>query len=144
APMTQSVTVALLPVLARASILEVGFRATEGAGRLDVSGRSVLSEFAYCPCTQIGRDAMSQIMRAKIVLVALVMAGAMSMRTTSAQQPTVAPVNDVPNPYQTVLNWAQLPEGRKWGSTAGVDIGPDGRVWAINRCDGGGSSCDTA
>jgi len=23
-------------------------------------------------------------------------------------------------------------------------IGPDGRIWAINRCDAGGSSCDTA
>src|ERR1700737_148074 len=44
------------------------------------------------------------------------------------------PANDLPNPYRTVTNWAQLPDGRKWGSTAGVDIGPDGNVWAYDRC----------
>ena len=45
-----------------------------------------------------------------------------------------APSNDLPNPYHTVTNWAQLPDGRKWGSTAGVDIGPDGNIWAYDRC----------
>ena len=33
-----------------------------------------------------------------------------------------------------------LPDGRTWGSTAGVDIGPDGHVWACDRCRAG--SCD--
>lgn len=46
---------------------------------------------------------------------------------------------DVPNPYKTVTGWAQLPDDRKWGSTAGVDIGPDGNVWAYDRC--GANSC---
>jgi hypothetical protein len=46
---------------------------------------------------------------------------------------------DVPNPYKTITGWAQLPDGRKWGSTAGVDIGPDGNVWAYDRC--GANSC---
>ena len=37
-------------------------------------------------------------------------------------------------------DWVQLPDGRTWGSTAGVDIDPDGRhVWAIDRC--GANSC---
>ncbi len=49
------------------------------------------------------------------------------------------PSNDVPNPYRTVTGWAHLPDGRKWGSTAGVDIAPDGSLWAIDRC--GGNSC---
>ena len=44
------------------------------------------------------------------------------------------PSNDLPNPYHTVTNWAQLPDGRKWGSTAGVDIAPDGNIWAYDRC----------
>jgi sugar lactone lactonase YvrE len=35
-------------------------------------------------------------------------------------------------------NWAHLPDGREWGSTAGVDIGPDGQVWAYDRCGGVG------
>ncbi len=53
----------------------------------------------------------------------------------------------LPNPNSTViLNWAPLPDGRTWGSTAGVDIGPDGHIWAYDRCgafslEGG---CDTS
>ncbi len=47
--------------------------------------------------------------------------------------------NDVPNPYKTITGWAQLPDGRKWGSTAGVDIGPNGNIWAYDRC--GANSC---
>jgi hypothetical protein len=48
---------------------------------------------------------------------------------------------DFPNPYQpAVRNWATLPEGRTWGSTAGIEIGPKGEIWAIERC--GANSCD--
>jgi sugar lactone lactonase YvrE len=54
-------------------------------------------------------------------------------------QPSYPPSNDLPNPYKTVLNWAQLPDERKWGSTAGVDVGPDGHIWAYDRC--GANSC---
>lgn len=48
------------------------------------------------------------------------------------------PTNNLPNPYQgSVL---QLPGGRTWGATAGVDIDRDGKsVWAIDRC--GANSC---
>ena len=49
-------------------------------------------------------------------------------------QPSYAPPNDLPNPFQTMAGWAQLPDGRKWGSTAGVDVGPDGHIWAYDRC----------
>src|SRR5947207_13775836 len=28
--------------------------------------------------------------------------------------------NDLPNPFQAGVHWGQLPNGRKWGSTAGV------------------------
>ena len=59
---------------------------------------------------------------------------------TSAQSDPVTPINDRPNPYSTTDGWVELPEGRTWGSTAGVDIDPDGRhVWAIDRC--GSNSC---
>lgn len=48
--------------------------------------------------------------------------------------------NSYPNPYRTVENWAQMPEGRKWGSLSAVDIDRDGKsVWIAERC--GGNSC---
>jgi sugar lactone lactonase YvrE len=47
--------------------------------------------------------------------------------------------NDLPNPYRMVTGWAQLPDGRKWGSTAGVTVGPDDTIWAYDRC--GANSC---
>lgn len=44
-------------------------------------------------------------------------------------------VQTLPNPNPVVITqWADLPDGRTWGSTAGVDIGPDGHVWAYDRC----------
>jgi len=50
------------------------------------------------------------------------------------------PLNDLPNPYGST-HWADLPDGREWGSTAGVDIDPDGvHLWAIDRC--GANSCE--
>jgi hypothetical protein len=59
----------------------------------------------------------------------------------------------LPNPAPKVIrNWGELPAGRKWGTSAGVDIDPkDGHVWAYERCGagtlggagGGGVSCDT-
>jgi hypothetical protein len=54
-------------------------------------------------------------------------------------QPSYPPPNDLPNPYSTVAGWAHLPDGRRWGSTAGVDVGPDGHIWAYDRC--GANSC---
>ena len=45
----------------------------------------------------------------------------------------------LPNPAPMVTrNWGQLPAGRKWGTTAGIDIDPtDGNVWAYERCGAG-------
>jgi len=49
------------------------------------------------------------------------------------------PINDLPNPYSSIDGWGKLPDGREWGSPAGVDIDPDGNLWAIDRC--GSNSC---
>lgn len=44
------------------------------------------------------------------------------------------------NPYRTVENHFQLPDGRKVGSTAGITVDRDGAsVWAFERC--GGNNC---
>lgn len=52
----------------------------------------------------------------------------------SAQQ-GAPPPNNLPSPYETVMNWGTLPPGRTWGSTGAVNIDRDGvSVWAIERC----------
>ena len=58
---------------------------------------------------------------------------------------------DNPNPV-VANNWGELPQGRIWGHTAGIDIDPiDGHIWAYERCAAGGNqragtgpvNCDT-
>jgi DNA-binding beta-propeller fold protein YncE len=59
----------------------------------------------------------------------------------------------LPNPAPKVTrNWGQLPAGRKWGTSAGIDVDPiDGHIWAYERCGagaaggaaGGGVNCET-
>ena len=57
---------------------------------------------------------------------------------TAIADPVAA--GDLPNPAAEVMaDWADLPDGREWGSTAGVDIDPnDGHIWAYDRCGGVG------
>jgi len=52
--------------------------------------------------------------------------------------------NDLPNPYRPGESWGQLPEGRKWGSSASVSTAPDGTIWVVDRCGNsgaGGTTC---
>ena len=52
----------------------------------------------------------------------------------------VAPINNLPNPYETARNWGALPDGRKWGSVSAVGVDIDGKhLWAGDRC--GANSC---
>lgn len=58
---------------------------------------------------------------------------------TPADDATDPALRDLPNPNPVVVaGWGPLPEGREWGASAGVDIGPDGTVWAYDRCGGTG------
>ena len=38
-----------------------------------------------------------------------------------------------------LVRFAPLPDGRSWGSTAGVTVAADGTIWAYDRC--GANSC---
>ena len=56
----------------------------------------------------------------------------------------------LPNPNPEIHNeWGTLPDGREWGSTAGIDIDPtDGHVVGYERCASGsaggpGVNCDS-
>jgi sugar lactone lactonase YvrE len=47
----------------------------------------------------------------------------------------------LPDPFgPPQRHWAKLADGKPWGTTAGIEIGPHGEIWAIDRC--GDGSCD--
>ena len=52
--------------------------------------------------------------------------------------------NNLPNPFEQGAHWGRLPDGRHWGSTAGIATGPDNTIWVIDRCGlrgAGGTLC---
>jgi sugar lactone lactonase YvrE len=52
-----------------------------------------------------------------------------------------AMAKSLPDPFgPPQRQWAKLPDGRAWGTSAGIEIGPHGELWAIDRC--AGTSCD--
>jgi sugar lactone lactonase YvrE len=64
----------------------------------------------------------------------------LALLSSAAFAQGTAPTNSAPDPYRTVANFAKMPMGRNWGSTAGVAIDPDGvSIWAVDRC--GANSC---
>ena len=78
-------------------------------------------------------------------LLAAWSAGARASTSVSAQAAKATKVANpitgegLPNPAPKVTrNWGQLPAGRKWGTSAGIDIDPkDGQIWAYERCGAG-------
>ncbi len=80
----------------------------------------------------------------KIACGVLALAALLSAQTSTL--PAVSPLgahNDLRTPFKAGVSWGQLPGGRKWGSTAGITIGPDGHVWALDRCGAGGGASAT-
>ena len=86
---------------------------------------------AFCACAALLLSAWSS------GTATTMSAAAQTAKTTTAGNPITG--EGLPNPAPNVTrNWGQLPEGRKWGSSAGVDIDPkDGHVWAYERCGAG-------
>ena len=73
-------------------------------------------------------------------LVARLVAALIILRAVVVAQGDVQPINNLPNPYQTVERYFKMPEGRTWGSTSAVEIDKDGRsIWVAERC--GANSC---
>ncbi len=57
-----------------------------------------------------------------------------------AEHADVTPVNNLPNPYETVRDWSNPPAGRQWGSISAINIDIDNEsVWIGDRC--GANSC---
>ena len=84
---------------------------------------------------------MSASRRLRFAFLAGALAAALPGGTASTQEDVLDPArNSLPNPTkQVVTGWGPLPDGRMWGMSAGVDIGPDGHVWAYDRC--GANTC---
>jgi kynurenine formamidase/sugar lactone lactonase YvrE len=75
--------------------------------------------------------------RLTVAAGALLMALSQHSPEGARLQATAQTAGSLPNPYQVVANHFKLPEGRKIGSTAAIDIDRDGRsVWVFERCGG--------
>jgi DNA-binding beta-propeller fold protein YncE len=62
-----------------------------------------------------------------------------ALATASAAQPISLAA--LPDPFGPPMRqWAKLADGHAWGTTAGIETGPHGEIWAVDRC--GGTSCD--
>ena len=63
----------------------------------------------------------------------------LSAQTAAAKAANPVTGEGLPNPAPKVTrNWGELPAGRKWGTSAGIDIDPkDGNIWAYERCGAG-------
>src|SRR3989442_322215 len=86
-----------------------------------------------------GGTVMSHSGRVRFTLVTIIAVMAQSGWQAFTQS-DAPPVNDMPNPYRTVENWAKMPEGRKWGATSAVEIDLDGKsIWVAERC--GANTC---
>ena len=57
----------------------------------------------------------------------------------SYSQTDSPPLNDLPNPYRTVRDWAQPPGGAPWAAVTAIEMAPDGSIYVIHRCSG--NSC---
>ena len=73
--------------------------------------------------------------------VSIVYSSSGTIAPLSAQGKVANPITGegLPNPAPKVTrNWGELPAGRKWGTSAGLDIDPkDGNVWGYERCGAG-------
>src|SRR6516165_9766098 len=79
------------------------------------------------------RTTMSHAFRATVMIAAV---GALSGMAGERLYAQGADPNAAPNPYKMQENWAQLPEGRKFGAAIKVQVDhSDGKsIWVFDRC----------
>lgn len=68
--------------------------------------------------------------------LAAVLAAIVLVSNAALAQNAITPVNDLPNPYEIVGSWGELPPGRTaWGSTGAINVDLDGvSMWVVERC----------
>jgi hypothetical protein len=74
---------------------------------------------------------------AMMKVTAALAAIAVFVGVAAAQAPSLLmkPLNDeLPNPYRTLQNWAELPQGMTWPAITGALEGSDGRLYVLGRC----------
>ena len=77
----------------------------------------------------------------RMMLRMMVIAATSLCGASAFAESDVQPTNNLPNPYQTIAPWGDLPDGRTWGALSAVTIDNDGEsVWVANRC---GANPDT-
>jgi hypothetical protein len=60
--------------------------------------------------------------------------GAAWLTGAAAAQTAGGPSNDLPQPYQTTRDWAQLPAGTPWAAVTAVEPAADGTIYIVHRC----------
>ena len=82
---------------------------------------------------------MSETGLLKLALGGAIVAALAATGPTALAQNDVKPVNDLPNPYQTISDHFKLPEGRR-GDRRAPSTSRDGQsIWVAERC--GANSC---
>lgn len=63
-----------------------------------------------------------------VIAVALLVSGCTRVHVE------VEAVNEAPNPYRTVRDWARMPAGFRWAAVTAVEPAPDGSIYVVHRC----------
>jgi len=79
-------------------------------------------------------------MRAELIRLGVALVATTAV-VAAAEAQTTACVNDVPNPYHMVNDWAHTP--RPWAQTNNVFVDPKDNVWVFDRCQDGGCAGST-
>lgn len=77
------------------------------------------------------------MINARVSTILLTAATLASGAAAYGQAPNLAfkpPNSELPNPYRTLREWAELPKGMTWPAITGVQEGPDGRLYVLGRC----------